>query len=240
LHRIFSLVIVGGGISIAQQTLEDRNAIRETTVSNAHSHMVSWRPYRSPPQPHRGQRRTPALRTATPTPRTIEQQTHRTNETAKSETVQTHMTPQRTTCLIRSRNTLPMCGARRSMQGSGKGVPLSHTSSSFTGSCDPKQKKSPESNRFETATHWRADEERTHERGSDLDLDSGCGRLTGLSGTMWRPTGRPMPARCRRAAAAAAARAPPPPRTRNPAAVNLPAISLARSLALRSVRVVVR
>ena len=32
--------------------------------------------------------------------------------------------------------TLSMCGARRSMQGSGKGVPLSHTSSSFMGSCD--------------------------------------------------------------------------------------------------------
>jgi len=49
--------------------------------------------------------------------------------------------------------TLPMCGARRSMQGSGKGVPLSHTSSSFTGSCDPKR-KFPRSNRFETEIHW--------------------------------------------------------------------------------------
>ena len=38
--------------------------------------------------------------------------------------------------LDQTRTTLPMCGARRSMQGSGKGVPLSHTSSSFVGSCD--------------------------------------------------------------------------------------------------------
>jgi len=39
------------------------------------------------------------------------------------------------------------------MQGSGKGVPLSHTSSSFTGSYDP-NKKFPRSNRFETEIHW--------------------------------------------------------------------------------------
>jgi hypothetical protein len=32
-------------------------------------------------------------------------------------------------------------------------VPLSHTSSSFTGSCDP-NRKYPRSNRFETAIHW--------------------------------------------------------------------------------------
>ena len=88
-------------ISIAQQTLEDGNAMRETAVGNVHSHMVSWRPCRSQQQPHRGQRRTPALRTATPTPRTIDQQTQN-QSNSQIKTIQTHMTLQCATYLIRS------------------------------------------------------------------------------------------------------------------------------------------
>jgi hypothetical protein len=129
-------------------------------------------------------------------------------------------------CLDQVR-TLPMCGARRSTQGSGKGVPLSHTSSSFTGSCNHCFHT-----RIESIRNGEDSARGGEESQFESDLDSGCGEggLTGLSGTMWRPAGRPMPARCLSAEPAARAAAPPPPpRMRAPAAVSLPAISLSLS-----------
>ena len=124
-------------ISIAQQTLEDGNAMRETAVSNVHSHMVSWRPCRSQQQPHRGQRRTPALRTATPTPHTIHQQTQN-QSNSQIKTIQTHMTLQCATYLIRS--ILPCRCAGR---GGRCRVPGPHQLV-VHGQLRPKQKNSPD------------------------------------------------------------------------------------------------
>ena len=58
------------------QTLENQNCITQRKVCIDHLHMGSWRPCRSQRRPHREQRRTRVLRTATPTPHTIHHQTY--------------------------------------------------------------------------------------------------------------------------------------------------------------------
>ena len=57
-------------------------------------------------------------------------------------------------------------------------------------------------------------------------------RETGLSGTMCLPTGRPMPARCRREEPTERQTTPLPPRIVEAALLSLPAISLSLTLSL--------
>jgi hypothetical protein len=81
-------------------------------------------------------------------------------------------------CLDQVR-TLPMCGARRSTQGSGKGVPLSHTSSSFTGSCNHCFHT-----RIESIRNGEDSARGGEESQFESDLDSGCGE-GGTYGLVW-------------------------------------------------------